>query len=163
MKREDWVHFAKAHFANQSGLRTGRWLGLLCLLVGVGHAGFYAPTVTDMLLIITGLFGISRKTFMIWALLRRASQHPFFGKEVEAIINGGGLTLRCGNKSYTQPWHNFYAFSQLPPGLALYYERDTFLFIPEKALPPNDMEKMSALLQQANLVEIKPEAAVNPQ
>ena len=152
LSRTLWRKFFSAHYQNDSSLKWCAVLGALCIATSfVGFANYYPSRLVANLLFASGLFGLSSKQLLIFIAVHKASCHPFFEQQLTVTINELEISVRCGQKGYSQPWDNFNGYRQFDIGFALYHDRHAFFFIPASAMSTQQQHDLQLRLDACAL------------
>ncbi|OEU74582.1 MAG: hypothetical protein BA874_01895 [Desulfuromonadales bacterium C00003068] len=147
-----WRQFFNAHYHDDSGLKWCARLGALCVTISLlGFAGFYPSQHVARLLLATGLFGFTTKQLLIFIAVHKASCHPFFNQQLTVTISEQEIAVRCGQKGYSQSWHNFNGYRHYDLGFALYHDRHAFFFIPMSAMSTQEQNDLQQRLDETAL------------
>jgi len=155
LSKELWRQFFNAHYGCDRQLKQRYVWGVFCVLIGsAGFGGWYDAPLVATLLLGTGLFAVLSKSLLVGRSLRKASRHPFVGKELTVMITPGEIAVRSGNSGYSLPWHDFVGYRHLNAGFLLYHDRNAFFFIPESALTAGYARRIEAILDAAGVAQL---------
>ena len=152
LTKDFWRQFFEAHYSCDRSLRLRYLWGAVCIIIGcLGFGGFYDAPLIAALLLATGFFGVLSKPLLVIKSLRKACQHPFFGKQLTVAVSPGEISVRSGNAGYAQPWNNFVGYRKLEPGFLLYHDRNAFFFIPASAMTAGYAKRIVQILEAAEV------------
>jgi len=155
LTRDLWRRFFEAHYGCNRSLKLRTLWGAICIIIAcLGFGGFYASKTIATLLLATGFFGVLSKQLLVVKSLRKASRHPFFGKELTVTVAPAEISVRSGTAGYTQPWGNFVGYRRLAAGFLLYHDRNAFFFIPAEVLTAGYANRLEQILQAAKVAKL---------
>ena len=155
LSKDLWRHFFAAHYSCDRALKLRYLWGVICIVIAcIGFGGYYESRPIAALLLATGFFGVLSKHLLIYKSLRGACQHPFFGKELTVSISPAELSVRSENSGYSQPWDNFVGYRKLEPGFLLYFDQNSFFFIPTPIMTAGHAKRIVQILAAAEVPKV---------
>jgi hypothetical protein len=142
-----WRQFYEAHYAADPSLKMRYFWGALCITIGA-FVLVFGSKIVAVLLFLTGFYSVlSRQIFLVKSVAA-ARKHPFFGKEITAVLTTEGLAVRSGKTGYLQAWENFKGYRNVEAGYMLYLDKNAFFFIPKSACSVEDEKRIDRFLHE---------------